>query len=283
MPSRSQVSKPAPPRAAARGTHVTQVTESLPGTQSIQRASLLVRLIAGSGRAGARLSDLVAQSRLERPTARRILKCLIAERMLAQEETSHRYVLGPLIYELGLAAAPQFNLRDLCRAFVQRIAERTADTVFLTVRSGYDSVCIDRAEGSFPIKALTLEVGTRRPLGVGSGGLALLMPLPDPEVDEILARNAPRLAAYNGLTAPTLARLLRRSRDLGYSLNDHHVTAGAVSVGLPVLDAYGAPLASLSVGAIASRMKPERRPELAAVLREETAALERLLAERAAQ
>lgn len=283
MPSHPQVSKTAPPRAAARGAaQVAQLTESLPGTQSIQRASLLVRLIASSGRTGARLSDLVALSRLERPTARRILKCLIAERMLAQQEASHRYVLGPLIYELGLAAAPQFNLRDLCRAFVRRIAERTADTVFLTVRSGYDSVCIDRAEGSFPIKALTLEVGTRRPLGVGAGGLALLMPLPEPEVEEIIARNTPRLAAYNGLTAQTLTRMLRRSRELGYSLNDHHVTAGAVSVGLPVLDAYGAPLASISVGAIASRMKPERRPELAAALREETAALERSLAERAA-
>jgi len=251
------------------------------GTQSIQRASLLVRLIASSNRTGLRLADLVRHSGLERPTARRMLKCLVAEGMVLQKETSQRYFLGPLVFELGLAAAPRFNLRELCRTSVQRIAERTDDTVFLTVRSGYDSVCIDRAEGSFPIKALTLEVGTRRPLGVGAGGLALLMPLDDKAVEEIVAANAPRLAAYNGLTAQGLLRLLRRSRDLGYSLNDDHITAGAVSMGLPIVNAYGDPLASISVGAIASRMKPERRPEVAATLHEEVQRLARTLTEAA--
>ena len=270
MPSRSKPAK----------TPRTRL-EMPAGTQSIQRASLLVRLIAASGRNGARLADLVRQSRLERPTARRMLKCLVAEGMVLQEEPSHRYFLGPLIFELGLAAAPQFNLRELCRASVLRVAQRTADTVFLTVRSGYDSVCIDRAEGSFPIKALTLEVGARRPLGVGASGLALLMPLADAAVEDIVATNAPRFGAYNGLTAQALLRLLKRSRELGYSLNDHHITAGAISVGLPVLDAFGEPLASISVNAIASRMKPERRHELAATLREEVAVLQRALTETA--
>jgi DNA-binding IclR family transcriptional regulator len=251
------------------------------GTQSIQRASLLVRLIASSNRTGVRLADLVRDSRLERPTARRMLKCLVAEGMVLQDEASHRYFLGPLVFELGLAAAPRFNLRELCRASVQRIAERTADTVFLTVRSGYDSVCIDRAEGSFPIKALTLDVGTRRPLGVGAGGLALLMPLTDQAAEDIVAVNAPRLAAYNGLTAQTLLRLLKRSRDLGYSLNDDHIAAGAISMGLPVLNPFGEPFGSISVGAIAARMKPERRPELAATLREEVQWVSRTLTEAA--
>ncbi len=249
------------------------------GTQSIQRASLLVRLIASSNRTGLRLSDLVRHSRLERPTARRMLKCLIAEGMVLQDEANHRYFLGPLVFELGLAAAPRFDLREHCHASVQRIAERTEDTVFLTVRSGYDSVCIDRAEGSFPIKALTLEVGTRRPLGVGAGGLALLMPLADSAVEEIVSVNAPRLAAYNGLTAPGLMRLLKRSRELGYSLNDDHIAAGAVSMGLPIVNAFGEALASISVGAIASRVKAERRPELAAILRDEVQGLSRMLAE----
>jgi DNA-binding IclR family transcriptional regulator len=251
------------------------------GTQSIQRASLLVRLIASSNRTGVRLAELVRDSRLERPTARRILKCLAAEGMVLQDEASHRYFLGPLAFELGLAAAPRFNLRELCRGSVQRVAERTADTVFLSVRSGYDSVCIDRAEGSFPIKALTLEVGTRRPLGVGAGGLALLMPLADEVAEDIVAANAPRLAAYNGLTAPGLLRLLKRSRELGYSLNDDHIAAGAVSMGLPVLNPFGEPFGSISVGAIAARVKPERRPELSAILREETQWLSRMLTEAA--
>ncbi len=249
------------------------------GTQSIQRASLLVRLIASRSRAGLRLTDLVQLARLERPTVRRILKCLVAEGMVLQSPESHRYFLGPLIFELGLAAAPQLNLREICRSALQRIADRTGDTVFLSVRSGYDSVCLDRAEGSFPIKALTLDVGTRRPLGVGAGGLALVMTLGDDAVDEILAANALRLAAYNGLNVPTLRGLVARARAIGYALNDNHITAGATSIGLPIVNPYGGPFAAISVGAIASRMAPERRPELVEALRAEAEPLSQALSE----
>ena len=249
------------------------------GTQSIQRASLLVRLIASHKRAGLRLTDLVQLSRLERPTVRRILKCLIAEGMVTQIDETHRYFLGPLVFELGLAATPRFNLRELCRPALQRIADRSGDTAFLSVRSGYDSVCLDRAEGSFPIKALTLDVGIRRPLGVGAGGLALVMALPADAIDDILTMNEPRLAAYHGASAATLRRLIARARDTGYALNDDHITAGATSLGLPVINPHGEPFASVSVGAIASRLSPKRRPEVVAILRGELEQLGKALTE----
>src|SRR5690606_39494348 len=66
--------------------------------------------------------------------------------------------------------------------------------------SDLDAVCIDRAEGSFPIRVLTQNVGTRRPLGIGSGSLALLAAAPDDEVDNILRRNASRLKDYPNVT-----------------------------------------------------------------------------------
>lgn len=245
------------------------------GTQTIQRASMLVRLIASRSRTGVRLADVVQHSGLQRPTAHRILKCLIEEGFLMQDEAGH-YLLGPLIFELGLAAAPQFNLVDICRPSLQRIADETGDTVFLSVRSGYDSVCLDRKEGGFPIKALTLEVGARRPLGVGAGGMSLLLLLPESAADEIVRANARRLGAFN-LTVPMLQQMLQRSRELGYALNDAHVTAVVTTLGLPIVNRYGQPFASISMSAITSRMTPARQPELVALLREEIAKIEKAL------
>jgi len=46
--------------------------------------------------------------------------------------------------------------------------------VFLIVRSGDDAVCADRAIGSYPVKTSVVDVGTRRPLGLGGGSLAML-------------------------------------------------------------------------------------------------------------
>ena len=248
------------------------------GAQSVHRVALLLRVLAAQGRDGCRLLDLAAASGLERPTVHRLLKGLMAEGMVAQGPAGRRYRLGHLVFELGLAAAPRFDLRRLCEPALTRLAERTGDTVFLSVRSGNDSVCLDRKEGSFPIKTLTVDVGTRRPLGVGAGGLALLTSLPAAEAEAVLAVNARQFAGYADLDPPILREMLARAQILGYVLNDRQVTPGAMSLALPVNDAYGRPLAAISIGAIASRMAPARQHELAALLRAEVAELERQLA-----
>ncbi len=247
------------------------------GTQSIERAAHLLRIIASHNSAGLRLVDISKQATLERPTAHRILKCLMVEGLVRQNPETHRYFLGHLIFELGLAASSSFNLRDICHPSLVRLAEKSGDTVFLTIRSGADSVCIDRVEGSFPIKTLTLEVGTRRPLGVGAGGLALLMKLPEQAQQEIVSANALRLAAYNNLTVPAVMKLLKRCRELGFALNDAQVTPGSTSVGLPIRSRSGEPILAISVGAISSRMTEDRQKELVSMLRVEIKTLENFI------
>src|SRR5215208_7421692 len=148
-------------------------------TQSRERALMLMREIAAHNRTGTRLLDLASRTGLQRPTVHRMLKCLTLENMVQQDPESHRYFLGPMVFELGLTAAPRFNLREICNPAMNRIAEATGDTVFLTQRSGLDAVCVDRHEGTFPIKTFTLEIGMRRPLGVGTGSLAILSALQD--------------------------------------------------------------------------------------------------------
>lgn len=244
------------------------------GTQSIERAAHVLRIIASRNSVGLRLVDISKQAKLERPTAHRILKCLMAEGLVRQSPETRRYFLGHLIFELGLAASSSFNLRDICHPSLVRLAEKSGDTVFLSIRSGADSVCIDRVEGAFPIKTFTLDIGTRRPLGVGAGGLALLMKLPEQTQQEIVSANALRLSAYNNLTVPVVMKLLKRCRDLGFALNDAQVTPGSTSVGLPIRSRSEEPVLAISIGAISSRMTRERQKELASMIRAELENLE---------
>jgi len=236
-----------------------------------------MRVIASRSAIGLRLVDIARLTKLTRPTAHRILKCLVAQGMVRQDPETHCYLLGHLIFELGLAASSNFNLRDICHPSLVRLAEKTGDTVFLTIRSGYDTVCIDRKEGTFPIRTLTFDIGGRRPLGVGAGGLSLLMSLPDHAIAEIVSANALRLAVYNNLTVRSLMRLIKRCKELGYALNDSQITQGATSIGLPIRSRFGDPFLSISIGAISSRMSGKRRKELVSLIREEVAQLETTL------
>ena len=265
-------------RGAQRGAGAHRTVRSPSGTQSIQRAARLLRELAARNRQGMRLIDVAHSSGLQRPTVHRMLKCLAAESLVSQDPQSRRYFLGPLVFELGITAGPRFNIRDLCSDSQDRIAAETGDTVFLTIRSGDDSLCVDRREGAFPIKAFTVDVGVRRPLGVGAGSLAILTALPEDEIEEIVARIAPRLQGFGRLSAAELLGMVKRARKLGYVLNDVRTLSGVTAIGVPICDGNGRPIAAMSVSAITSRMTASRQRELAEVLRREIRSVEKRLA-----
>jgi len=248
----------------------------LTGTQSIERSLTLLREIAAQNRRGSRLLDLATRTGLQRPTVHRMLKCLAAEDMVQQDPDTHRYFLGPMVFELGLTAAPRFNLREICHPALMRIAEATADTVFLVQRSGLDAICLDRQEGAFPIKTFTLEVGVRRPLGVGTASLAVLSALGEEEIQNIVEANAVRLTEY-GLNPAGLTALVKRAQKLGYAMRDVPGLTGVRSVGLALRNQGGTAFAAISVSTITSRMNDKRAAEVAQLLRNEVHQVERQL------
>ena len=246
----------------------------LTGTQSIERALTLLREIAAHNRGGSRLLDLATRTGLQRPTVHRMLKCLTFENMVQQDPDTHRYYLGPMVFELGLTATPRYNLRETCHPALTRIAEATGDTVFLTQRSGLDSVCLDRREGTFPIKTFTLEVGMRRPLGVGTGSLAILSALPEEEIEKVVGANNVRLPEY-GLNGGSLISQVKRAQKLGFAMREMPGLAGVRSVGQALRNQGGVPFAALSVSTISSRMSEKRASEIATLLKNETRQIER--------
>src|SRR5687767_14511018 len=260
-------------------TKKSSVDESgrLSGTQSIERALTLIREIAAYNRTGSRLLDLASRTGLQRPTVHRMLKCLTLEDMVQQDPETHRYFLGPMVFELGLTATPRFNLRETCHPALTRIAEATGDTVFLTQRSGLDSVCLDRREGTFPIKTFTLEIGMRRPLGVGTGSLAILSALPEEEIQKVVGANSGRLPEY-GLNPGALIAQVKRSQKLGYAMREVPGLAGVRSVGQVLRNQSGIAFAALSVSTITSRMSEKRATEVAQLLKSESRQIERQLA-----
>jgi DNA-binding IclR family transcriptional regulator len=249
------------------------------GTQSVQRAAMLLRIIASHNRAGLRVVDLCRLTGLKRPTLHRLLQCLASENLIARNTRTRNYHLGPMLYELGLTAAPAVRLADVCRPHVRALAEATGDMVFLTQRSGSDAVCVDRQEGAFWIRTYTLDVGTRRPLGIGAGSLAILSTLPEEEMRSAVEANRERLTAYNGLTARKLLRMVRQSQARGFAVHDGSVS-GARAIAVAIRDAHGAPIAGISVSAITTRIQEPRWQEIVSLLREKAAAIEQSIAQR---
>ncbi|MGJ7542439.1 IclR family transcriptional regulator [Variovorax sp. LT1R16] len=143
------------------------------------------------------------------------------------------------------------------------MAEATGDTAYLVVCSGFDAVCMHRREGSFPIRALVPEAGSRRPLGVGAGGLAMLAAVESEERQHIIERVALALPDFGRLDAVTLAQACDQARADGVAVISNRVGLGVTAVGMTVRDTLGQPIAAMSVMALSQRMGPQRIRQIA--------------------
>ncbi len=239
--------------------------------QSVKRALDILRILSfNASSSGMRFSALQEQSGLSKGTLHRLLKTLAAEGFVEQAAGSRVYFLGLEFLSMGERALNRLDIRAVVQPSLERLAQKTGDTVMLTIRSGLDAVCIDRKEGSFPLRVLTQNIGTRRPLGVGSGSLALLAAFADEEIENVLRRNRARLSAYPSIDLDKMKELVAETRRRGYAFNSGHVLKGMYGVGVAIYLAKQ-PVAALSVAAHYGRMDPARRKEIAMQLKQEAA------------
>lgn len=247
------------------------------GTQAIGRAMLVLRAIASAGRRGVRVADIVAMSALPQATVSRMLAALLREGVVERDERLRKYFVGPVIHELGLVARTHYALPQACHHAMQWLAEETQDTIYLSERRGTEATCTAAEEGSYPIKALPLHVGIRRPLGVGAGGLAILAAMAPVQAQEIMRANAPRYPAYGGIDLDYLTRAIEETCRQGWSTVSNKATHGMTAIGAAIHGPSGEPVGALSISAISARMTPERQAALGRLLLKQCDAISQAL------
>ena len=243
------------------------------GTQTLARAVVLLKAVATRPMQGWRLTDLAAFCGFDKGSTHRMLAGLVRERLVEQRRADRHYLPGPLLFELGLGVPRLVDLAQRCAPALAHLARNSSGVALLFLPSGDEFVCMDRA-GAAAIMGLSIEVGTRRPLLVSAGGVAMLLALPEAEQDHIVQAN---LRQLQGFSAPRLAavhRMLRRSRRLGFGVNLGDLVPGIHAFGGPLLDSRGRPFASISIVGRAQAMPRARSAEFEALLRGEAARIE---------
>lgn len=244
--------------------------------QNIGRATLVLGALAANPSEGMRLTDVVKATSLGKATVHRILGGLAANGLIDHDDDAGRYFISLKLISWAMAASDRFGLARQAQGALSRLSQRTQDAVYLSLRSGSESVCIDRREGAFPIKTLTLRVGDRRPLGIGAGSMAILAFLGDDEIERVILSQTAEQARY-GIDEMTLRDMIGAARLLGYALNNERIIPGMSAVGVPIRRPDGSPFAALSVAAISSRLQQPRRDNIAAILKQEAEQIESIL------
>jgi DNA-binding IclR family transcriptional regulator len=248
------------------------------GTQTLERAILLLKALAERSATGWRLTDLAAHCGLRNATAHRLLASLARHRLARRRAADRRYAPGPMLFELGLAFPALAAFQGACRAALARLARRPGGAAFIYLRSGEDFVCIARA-GDAPVRGLSVEVGTRRPLAVSAPGVAILLALPPHERERVIEANMRQVRRYGEVRVRSVERVLRRSRRAGVALNLGDIVPGLWSFGVPLFTAGGTPFAALGLTGHAEHYSRKQIREIVQQLREEARRIERDCAE----
>lgn len=219
---------------------------------SVQKACRILRSLTEPR--VSRLSEVATQAGLNKVTTLRILEVLTREGFVRRDEATKTYSLGSEVGILAAAMRDRDDLRSRARPSLVRMAAVTEDSVLLSVRSGSESVCVDREVGSFPIRANYLDIGSRRPLGVGAGAMALLAWQSDAEIEALLPIIEQRLGQYPKVNRKWIEDEIPKARDRGYTLMLNVLVDRMGAVGVPVLGPEGKPIAALAIAALSDRI-----------------------------
>jgi len=234
----------------------------------------ILTLLAGS-RGPLAAGMIAARLELPRSTVYQLLAALEEHGFVMHLPEEHRYGLGIAAVELNSAYERQEPLARLGRPLVAQLVDRERVSAHLAVPHGRDVLYVieERAPGS---PHLVTDVDVRLPMQLTASGRAILAALPRAQVRALFpdreafvhrlstgGAEEPDVDRYSRLRA-----VLDETRARGYAVERGSVTPGFSSVGVPVLDHRGWPVAAIAVTFSSETVAFERLSELASAARE---------------
>lgn len=233
-----------------------------PVLQTVDRALRLLLLFEEVGQEY-RVGELAAMLGVDKSIASRLAATLAKRGFLERAPESEAFRLGPEVGRLGMVAlGSSHNLIGLARAPMERLAEETGETVNLAVLKDHKVVNVAQVDGPHLVGVGDWTGWKTEPHATANG--KVLLAFTGSEFENFPLEIP--LKAFTERTITSLKELgaeLERVRSAGWGATLGELEEGFNGVAVPVFDASGRCLATLSVSGPSYRMPPQRLPEVA--------------------
>ena len=220
--------------------------------QSLDRALTILDALAGESGIG--LSALTQKLDQSPATVYRVLTTFQGRGIVELDPATQGWHIGPGAFLVGSAFLRRTSVVERARPVLRALMEASGETANLGIARSDAVLFLSQVETHASIRAF-FPPGTQSPLHASGIGKALLA-----------CYDADRLAAYLDraelvrFTEATLADAaalqadLQATRARGYAFDNEERNAGMRCVAAAVLDAFGEPVAGISVSGPAARM-----------------------------
>jgi DNA-binding IclR family transcriptional regulator len=233
-----------------------------PRVEAVDRALQLLVALADAGPNGTTLAALAETAEVNKSTAYRALSTLRLRGFAAQDDANGTYRLGPAAFELGDRAYAPHNLAQSLHPALIALSHAADELVHLGVMTGDHVLYVDKVEPERAIRVWS-AVGQRVPVASTSMGRALLAARGVP--DQLLPGYLKNLPPDRTVTPERLLEAVAAARQCGYALEHGENEPDVACIGTAIMRGT-APVAAMSITALAVRMTPRRQRELAAMI-----------------
>jgi len=230
--------------------------------QSLQRGLEILVAVAQADRALG-ITELSQQFGLAKGSISRLVATLVQQSFLTRDPETAKYRLSTRVWELGVGAVSQLDVRAIARPAMETLNAATQETVHLTVLTESDEmVFLDKLDSTRAVRP-NVELGATLPPYCVANGKAMLAFLPKARVDRVLRG---KLRQFTNTTITLKGELLAHLgtvRRLGYAVNRGEYRADVSGLAAPICDHTGFAVAALGVSVPSNRMTPELIRDLA--------------------
>lgn len=221
-------------------------------SQALRNGLDALLFVASSKSVG--VTELAAELGVDKSTASRVLATLQDADMVAKQQDTLRYSLGPAVLQMYEQYHRNLGVTVVARPVMERLATEIRESVHLGVLANDQAVIVEQVLSDSRL-VVNAKVGGSEPLHCSSVGKCLLAFAPDGTRERLLT-GLP-LEAHTGSTITGLDRLLgelERIRQLGYATDDEELSPGVRCVAVPIRDSRGACVSALGTSGAAGRM-----------------------------
>ncbi|MBO0586732.1 IclR family transcriptional regulator [Sporosarcina sp. E16_8] len=221
--------------------------------QSIDRAMSVANALAThTAETGVSISDLTKQCDLPISTMHRLLKAMIKQGMVEQDERTKCYRLGTIWLEYGLQVYDSMDYISKIRPELERLSQEVDESVYLSRPAGSESIILERIDSPNNTIRIYDQLGLRIPMHIGAANKAMLANMPSSKSLVVLKSLLPQeqLAEFQ-IT-------LKKIKKLGYAISHGERTAGTTSVAVAVRDGFGEVISAISIGVVSFNLTDSR-------------------------
>ena len=220
--------------------------------QSLDRALTILRTVSEAS--GLTLSELASRTANSAPTVYRVLTTLQSHGFVEMEEAGQIWHVGSGAFRVGSGFLRRTNVIERARQPMQRLMRITGETANLGVEHRDQVLFLAQAETQEVIRAF-FPPGTLGAMHVSGIGKALLAWLPQARLAQIITDSGlARFTPHSHTNIAALSVDLTETRTRGYAIDDQERAEGMRCIAAPIFNAYGEPVAGLSISGPAFRI-----------------------------